>query len=86
MAQARVEKTNIHVSIDNNNTYHYLANGEVITFDGFLKVYSVSEDEDNTEAKEGLLPKLEVGQSLSASNINQHKNLSVRQLAIMKHL
>ena len=69
MAQAQVEKTNIHVKIDNNNTYHYLANGEVITFDGFLKVYSVSDDEDTNETKEGLLPKLEKGQSLSASEL-----------------
>ena len=71
MAEAKIEKTTAVVNMD-NRTEHFVANGEVVVFDGFLKVYRVSTDDDALEPKpEGtnILPALAVGESLSRKNV-----------------
>jgi DNA topoisomerase-1 len=46
MADAKIAKTQIDINMDNNKQ-QFVAKGEVITFEGFLKVYTESSDEDN---------------------------------------
>ena len=75
MADALIEKTNVDIAIKGidlgNNDLHFVSTGEVIKFDGYLKVYMESNDNDddndgNTEKDStSRLPKLEQGASLS---------------------
>jgi DNA topoisomerase-1 len=64
MSDALVEKTNVTISVSNTRE-QFIARGEVIKFDGFLKVYFESSDEDNGESQEGMLPPVEPGQPLT---------------------
>jgi DNA topoisomerase-1 len=70
MSDAQIEKTIIDIEIDNNK-YKFVANGEVIKFDGFLKVYNVSTDEEDAEpsADNKILPAVNKGDSLKANSI-----------------
>lgn len=65
MADAIVEKTNIDIEISGKKEV-LSAKGEVITFDGFLKVYMESQDDENGKADEtkGMLPSVKQGQEL----------------------
>jgi DNA topoisomerase-1 len=66
MADAELEKTTAKISISTNDE-ELSASGEVIKFDGFLKVYMESSDDDDNEPAEGdetRLPNLTVGQPL----------------------
>lgn len=64
MSDAEFEKTTAKINISTNNE-DLTATGEVLKFDGFLKVYLESTDEDDTEeGDESRLPNLTVGQSL----------------------
>ncbi|MBP5278265.1 MAG: type I DNA topoisomerase [Prevotella sp.] len=64
MADAQIEKTTANISISNTDE-QFIANGEVITFDGFLKVYRESvDDEDTTEETGHVLPPMKVGNTL----------------------
>jgi DNA topoisomerase I len=64
MADAELEKTIAKINISTNNA-ELTASGEVIKFDGFLKVYFEStDDDDEVENDESRLPNLTVGQSL----------------------
>lgn len=69
MSDAELEKTVIDISISNSD-YRFTANGEVIVFDGFLKVYMESSDDEIDEAVKGLLPKISNGQVLQYDSIN----------------
>jgi len=64
MAQAETEKTIASIEISTNKDI-LQASGEVIVFDGFLKVYNESTDEEEDEDSSGLLPPLSVGQDLT---------------------
>ena len=64
MSQAEIERTTIKISLSNSKE-NFIAKGEVIRFDGFLKVYLESSDEENNENGEsGLLPTLDKGKKL----------------------
>ena len=64
MSQAEIERTTIKISLSNSKE-NFIAKGEVIKFDGFLKVYLESTDEENNENGEsGLLPTLDKGKKL----------------------
>ena len=69
MVAAEVDRTT--VVIDKVGSEHqFVANGEVVRFDGFLRLYSESIDEDQpAESAEAILPKMEVGDSVIASQI-----------------
>jgi DNA topoisomerase-1 len=62
MSEAQLERTNVKISASSHNEL-FLANGEVIKFDGFLKVYLEGTDDEDTE-QEGMLPALKVNESL----------------------
>jgi len=64
MADAELEKTTVTIGIS-GKTEKFVAKGEVIKFDGFLKVYMESSDEDSGEDQEGVLPAVKAGQTLS---------------------
>jgi DNA topoisomerase-1 len=65
MADAELEKTTAKILISTNKE-ELTASGEVLKFDGFLKVYREDKDEDELEeeANEGMLPPLTVGMQL----------------------
>jgi DNA topoisomerase-1 len=65
MADAKLEKTTAKISIEGQSDLFYKAQGQVIKFEGFLKVYLESSDEDSDdEENKDMLPPLSVGQFL----------------------
>ena len=62
MADAELERTNVKIEA-NNHKEIFQATGEVIKFEGFLKVYLEGNDEDDEE-QEGMLPALKVNEKL----------------------
>ena len=68
MSPAKLEKTIISIDIQGNNKLHFEAKGEVITFDGFLRVYGGGKDE--------LLPKLHTGDTLETHNITARQTFA----------
>jgi len=67
MSEAQLERTNVKINASTHNEA-FTAKGEVITFDGFLKVYLEGTDDENLE-QEGMLPMLQVNQSLTNNYI-----------------
>jgi DNA topoisomerase-1 len=68
MSDASLEKTTITIS-NSKTAGLFVATGEVLKFDGFLKVYLESADEDAEDEGKGLLPPLASGEKLSLLNI-----------------
>ncbi len=70
MADAQLERTIAKINVSSQPD-PLTATGEVIRFDGFLKVYTEGKDEeDDEDENEGMLPPLAVGQSLSLTEMN----------------
>lgn len=67
MSEAELEKTTVSIKADNNAIFQ--AEGEVLKFDGFLKVYIEAKDDDDTSEAKGILPPLSLGQELALNNI-----------------
>ncbi|MUU78003.1 type I DNA topoisomerase [Winogradskyella endarachnes] len=65
MSDAKLERTNLKIQINSENKINeqFTANGEIITFEGFLKVYLEGTDDEDAE-QDGILPDLKVGESL----------------------
>lgn len=57
MADASIEKTTLTIDVSESKI-DMIAQAEVIKFDGFIKVYSESSDEDNDEETVATLPKI----------------------------
>lgn len=77
MADAELEKTTVSIQPDKSQ-YTFVATGEVIKFDGFLKVYRETRDED-TEANDtesGLLPPLSIGETLNRKEVTATQRFS----------
>lgn len=76
MADAQLEKTIVTINIS-TAPQNLIARGEVVKFDGFLKIYTESsdEDEENGEAK-GMLPPLTVGQTLQLNFMRSREGFS----------
>ncbi len=68
MADAELEKTTATIKIS-TNPRNFIATGEVVKFEGFLKVYMESGDEDEEEENSKVLPPLTIGQSLKLDEI-----------------
>ncbi|WP_299889565.1 type I DNA topoisomerase [uncultured Lacinutrix sp.] len=68
MSEAQLERTNVKINAAAHNET-FTANGEVITFDGFLKVYLEGTDDEETE-QEGMLPAMKVNEVLLNNYIN----------------
>ncbi|WP_350293013.1 type I DNA topoisomerase [uncultured Croceitalea sp.] len=63
MSDAQLERTNVRIKA-NKHGEEFTANGEVVKFDGFLKVYLEGSDEEDAEEQEGMLPAMSVGETV----------------------
>lgn len=69
MANADIEKTTVEIAPSERNE-HFTAVGEVVRFDGFMRVYDESAAaDDSTQPREGILPAMSEGDRLTASTI-----------------
>jgi len=75
MADARIEKTTISIDM-NNSPVTFQANGEVIKFDGFLRVYTESTDIENSDEDRYVIPPVTKGMPLSYDNITATQKYS----------
>ncbi len=77
MADAQIEKTTVEISIDKDQS-KFIAQGEVVKFDGFLKVYreSVDDEEENVDEFAHVLPPLKKGQELTRREISATERYS----------
>ncbi len=76
MSDAQLERTNVKVIADTHSEA-FTANGEVIKFDGFLKVYLESKDEeDSNEEQDGMLPAMSLGEALQNNYISATERFS----------
>ncbi len=74
MADAQLERTTADITISKRKE-KFVAKGEMIKFDGFLKVYMESSDDENEE-QDGMLPNLFQGEDLSSKEINATERFS----------
>jgi DNA topoisomerase I len=63
MADAQLERTTVNINVPKRDE-NFVAKGEVIKFDGFLKLYLEGTDDENNEEDEGMLPALAVNEKL----------------------
>ncbi|MBR5803929.1 MAG: type I DNA topoisomerase [Bacteroidaceae bacterium] len=63
MADAELEKTTVNISMK-GHLEQFVATGEVVKFDGFLRVYRESNDDEQEQESESLLPPLQIGQGI----------------------
>ena len=63
MADAQMERTNVNIGVSTNDK-QFVATGEAILFDGFLKVYRESYDDAPNEEDAAILPPIEIGTPL----------------------
>lgn len=77
MADAQIEKTTVGIAISGVDE-KFVANGEVVTFDGFLKVYQESTDDDNSgnETTTHMLPAIKEGDELQRREITATERFS----------
>ena len=68
MSEALLEKTTVNIRISNRKEL-LVATGEVLLFDGFIRVYRESSDEENGENGSELIPPLKQGQKLDLDSI-----------------
>jgi DNA topoisomerase-1 len=68
MADAEIEKTSISIDM-NNSPVTFQANGEVIKFDGFLRVYTESTDTENNDEDRYVIPPVKKGMPLFYDNV-----------------
>ncbi|NND34596.1 MAG: type I DNA topoisomerase [Saprospiraceae bacterium] len=69
MADAKLEKTVVKIGISTIPEQHLIATGEVLKFDGFLKVYLETSDDEEDEENTGMLPPLKKGQILTLGSL-----------------
>jgi DNA topoisomerase-1 len=69
MAEAELEKTVVNIDISTRPEDRLVAQGEVILFDGFLKVYMEGKDDEEGEEQEGLLPDMKQGDNLALQEL-----------------
>ncbi|HOZ75893.1 MAG TPA: type I DNA topoisomerase [Flavobacterium sp.] len=67
MSDAELERTNVKIEANNHNET-FAASGEVLLFEGFLKVYLEGHDDDEEE-QEGMLPAMKIGEQLQNESI-----------------
>ena len=75
MADAELEKTTVTIGISGASE-KFVARGEVIRFDGFLKVYMESSDDSSTEESEKMLPPMKTGDNLEAGEITAEQRFT----------
>lgn len=76
MSDAELERTNVKIKASSHKE-EFTANGEVVKFDGFLKVYlEGTDEEDKAEEQEGMLPAMSVGEALQNNFITATERFS----------
>jgi len=75
MADAELEKTTATISISTNNKT-LTATGEMVKFEGFLKVYMESRDDDDEQENGNVLPPLSIGQALLLNQLMARQSFS----------
>lgn len=68
MSDAQLERTVLRIDSPKGEL-EFVARGEVIKFEGFLKVYLEGNDDDEKEEQDGILPKTNIGEALGYKNI-----------------
>ena len=68
MSDAEIERTIVNIAISGRNEV-FVASGEVLKFDGFLRVYLESNDEENENEDTSILPVMKIGQQPTYNNI-----------------
>ena len=79
MAEAQIEQTTVAIAMTGNSEQHFIANGEVVKFDGFLKVYRESTDDEQNEPKDEFahnLPVIKEGDKLTRREITSTERYS----------
>ena len=74
MMDAQLDRTTAKINVSTTDE-KFIAKGEVITFDGFMKVYLEGKD-DETETEKGMLPPLELG-----ANVNENEILGLERFS-----
>ncbi|MBL7838028.1 MAG: type I DNA topoisomerase, partial [Bacteroidetes bacterium] len=75
MAHAELERTIVDIEVS-KAARNLKAEGEIIKFDGFLKVYLESSDDDEDEENAGILPPLSVGEKLNLVHMTSEQKFS----------
>ncbi len=75
MADAEIEKTTVNISISGTDEV-FVAQGEVVKFDGFIKVYRESVDDEEQEEESHVLPPLKKGMELTRREIQATERFS----------
>ena len=68
MSSAELERRILTIDVSGEKEY-FNATGEVVIFDGFLKLYTESVEDESSDEEQGLLPDVKVGSILSYDNI-----------------
>ena len=74
MSDAQIERTVVNIKSDSYNEF-FVARGEVIKFDGFLRVYNEGTD-DEIEEEKGVLPALSINENLNLLSISSRESFS----------
>ena len=69
MKEALFEQTSVDIEADTEKKETFRANGQVVKFDGFIRVYTEGRDDDSVDELEGRLPKLEQNQTVKLEEI-----------------
>lgn len=75
MSDALIEKTTVNISV-NNEKYQFVANGEVVKFDGFLRVYIESSDNEEDEESASFLPPMKEKDSVDLKKLESRQRFS----------
>ncbi len=68
MASAQIERTVVDIAVDSSGE-RFTATGDVVLFDGFMKLYSESTDDEGEQGEGGILPAMKAGDALGCVNI-----------------
>lgn len=79
MADAQIEKTTVNILISGKEEF-FVANGEVVTFDGFMKAYHESNDDELVQEESHILPPMRVGDILTREEIVSTERYTVGPL------
>lgn len=77
MSDAKLEKTTATIDISTSEN-KFIASGEVLLFDGFLRVYFESTDDENEDTAKDMLPPLKAGEMLKALEISATERFTQR--------
>jgi DNA topoisomerase-1 len=75
MEEAKIERTTAQIAISTSSEV-LVATGEVIAFEGFLKVYLEGKDEDEEDENQDMLPPLTVGQILALNELKANERFT----------